>query len=414
MDATNTDATNMDTLTTAIPQSPSLAGRVLEGRWEVIRKLGEGAMGTVYLASQRSVDRTVALKTLRPELADSPEFVQRFLREAQVASALAHPHCVTLHDFGQTADGVLYLVMEYLQGQTLADRLHAGALPLAEVLEICMQIASALSAAHQQHIIHRDLKPENIFLLQMPDHSVFIKVLDFGIAKLMGAGPQMTNAGEVHGTPLFMSPEQCRGLALDGRSDLYSLGCILYYMLTGQLLFYADNPLTVMLSHINEPVPPVSRVATRQDIPPELMNLCMELLRKAPAERPASAPIVRQRLKALLDQFTSGPNPRVETPPRLHASQPAPALAGTAAITATTDPFDALPPLQTPAALTPDADFAAQSLGAPVYNPATKWWMLSLVLVGLIIATGTLAAIGTWLLDGSPDLLPAAPVVAGE
>ena len=165
-----------------------LLGRALDGRWIIEEKLGEGGMGAVYRGHQRSVNRTVAIKTLRPQLVESDEFVNRFFREAQIAANIAHPHCVTILDYGED-DGTLYLAMEFLEGTLLTDRIEAGGLTAKEIIEIGIQTASALSAAHDQNIVHRDLKPDNIYLLEVPGGGTFVKVLDFGIAKLMDDAP---------------------------------------------------------------------------------------------------------------------------------------------------------------------------------------------------------------------------------
>jgi len=159
----------------------SLVGRLLDGRWRIREKFGEGGMGSIYVASQESVDREVVIKTLRTGLSDSEEFTERFWREAKVTTTINHPHCVTILDYGETDDGTLYLAMELLDGEPLADRMERGRIPLGEVLEIGKQIASALAAAHERDIVHRDLKPDNIYLLDISDGSTFVKVLDFGI-----------------------------------------------------------------------------------------------------------------------------------------------------------------------------------------------------------------------------------------
>ncbi len=299
-----------------------LLGKALDGRWVIQERIGEGGMGSVYLASQRSVDRQVAIKTLRPELCNSREFVDRFFREARVASTISHPHCVTILDFGQTDDGTLYLAMEYLEGMPLADRLRHPDLSVREILQICMQISSALAAAHQQNIIHRDLKPDNVFLLSISDGSTFIKVLDFGIAKVLDAEKDMTKTGQVFGTPEYMSPEQCRGDKLDGRSDLYSLGCILYRMLSGHPPFESDTPMAVLVSHASENPPHINEVIQRGDIPDQLTDLCMRLLAKQPDDRPADAQAVRAELEAMMGHTTSGSTPAVRGPASQDESAP--------------------------------------------------------------------------------------------
>lgn len=293
-------------------QQDPLLGRVLEGRWVIEERIGEGGMGSVYLASQRSVDRNVAIKTLKPELCNSREFVDRFFREARVATTINHPHCVTILDFGQTDDGTLYLAMEFLEGMPLTNRLRHPDLDIREIIQICIQISSALAAAHAHKIIHRDLKPDNVFLLSISDGSTFVKVLDFGIAKIADSEDQMTKTGQVFGTPEYMSPEQCRGDKLDGRSDLYSLGCIMYRMLSGHPPFESDTPMAVLVSHVSEQPRDIREVTERSDVPAPLSDLCMQLLSKDADQRPVDAQAVRSRLEDLMAAVShSGPNAAV-------------------------------------------------------------------------------------------------------
>jgi tRNA A-37 threonylcarbamoyl transferase component Bud32 len=291
--------------------SDPLIGRVLDRRWVIEERIGMGGMGAVYLGSQRSVDRKVAIKTLKPELCNSREFVERFFREARVASKISHPNSVTILDFGQTEDDTLFLAMEYLEGAPLTTRLREGNLSVREIIEICIQISSALAAAHDNNIIHRDLKPDNIYLLSISDDSTFIKVLDFGIAKVTDADEKMTQTGQVFGTPEYMSPEQCRGDTVDGRSDLYSLGCILYRMLVGRPPFESDTPMAVLVSHVSEPPQNVREVIERDDIPEPLAALCMQLLAKEAQDRPETAQAVRARLEEILGQNSTAPNSAV-------------------------------------------------------------------------------------------------------
>ncbi|MFU8805516.1 MAG: serine/threonine protein kinase, partial [Bradymonadaceae bacterium] len=252
----------VDGMKLRLPRKPTtdpLLGRVLDGRWIVEKKIGEGGMGAVYLGKQTSVDRQVAIKTLRASLTDNDSFVDRFFREAKIATTINHPHCVTILDFGQADDEeeTLYLAMEFLEGTTLAARMEEP-LRLEQILKIGLQIASALSAAHGAQIVHRDLKPDNIFLLNIAGGGTFVKVLDFGIAKVLGAETQVTQTGQIFGTPDYMSPEQCQGTDVDGRSDLYALGCILYELLGGRPPFRRETPMAVLMAHVFENVEPLS------------------------------------------------------------------------------------------------------------------------------------------------------------
>ena len=282
-----------------VAQRDPMIGRVLDGRWIIDSKIGEGGMGAVYLGRQRSVNRRVAIKTLRAELTDTDEFVDRFFREAQIATTINHPNCVTILDFGQDAeDGLLFLAMEYLEGMPLSDRMVVGeALSLHQALTITDEVAAALEAAHAHGIVHRDLKPDNIFLQQTASSEAHCKLLDFGIAKDSNASTQYTRTGQIFGTPDYMSPEQCGGSELDGRSDLYSLGCILYEMICGQPPFPNANSMATLVAHVTEkPRPPSALDAS---IPEPLEQLVLRLLSKAPEQRPADAATLRQELTAL-------------------------------------------------------------------------------------------------------------------
>jgi tRNA A-37 threonylcarbamoyl transferase component Bud32 len=276
----------------------SMIGRVLEDRWVVERKLGEGGMGAVYLAHQRSMSRSVAVKTLRKELVDSDEFVDRFMREVQVATALSHPHIVTVLDFGQDTDGTLFLVMELLEGEELTQRLARAPMSPQEALRIAIQIASALEAAHGMSIVHRDLKPDNVFMLKMPGGGTFAKVLDFGIAKVLDSESKVTKTGMIFGTPEYMSPEQCKGVGVDHRSDFYALGCMLFEMLGGRTPFRADTPMALLLAHVSSAAPRPSSFGVAID--PNVEDFVMRLLSKEADDRPPSATVVREILEKLL------------------------------------------------------------------------------------------------------------------
>jgi serine/threonine-protein kinase len=290
------DGTELRHIHTASSAQDKMIGRVLDGRWVIEEKIGEGGMGAVYRGQQTSVGRQVAVKTLRGALADTEEYVERFFREANVASTLNHPHCVTIYDFGQdTEDHVLYLAMEYLDGTELSERLHQGSLRLADTLTISIQICSALAAAHRANIVHRDLKPDNIFLVDVPGDELFVKVLDFGIAKNLDAeSTGVTRTGQIFGTPAYMSPEQCQSADVDPRSDLYSLGVILYELVSGQPPFGADTPLKTLLAHVGTPAEPPSKLGF--EVPEGVEAIIMRLLEKDPDKRFDHALEVRDAL----------------------------------------------------------------------------------------------------------------------
>jgi len=275
-----------------------MIGRVVDRRYRVLDRLGAGGMGSVYRALQTSTRREVALKVIRPDVA--ADGTRRFMVEAQTTSALRSVHTVTIFDFGQDEDGLLYLAMELLEGRSLKAVAKGGPLPWERAAHIVSQIAGSLAEAHSKGIIHRDLKPANVFLIDMGGDPDFVKVLDFGIAKLQSGRTGLTGTGMVLGTPLYMAPEQARGQSLDNRADLYALGVVLFQLLVGRPPFVAPEPLAVMMQHLQEPVPSPVEVKPDLQAPDDLLALVAELMAKAPDERPESATVVQERLSALL------------------------------------------------------------------------------------------------------------------
>jgi serine/threonine-protein kinase len=228
-------------------------GRELPGGYRVQHLAGIGGMGRVYLAEQTTLGRTVAVKVIHPHLAGDDHAAGRFITEARASCQLHHPNSIAIYDFGRTDDGQLYLVMEYLRGRDLARVADAeGPLPFARIVDIIGQVLGALDEAHEQSIVHRDLKPENIVLEPVRSGRDFVKVVDYGLAKMKEPAPgaAKTVPGFVCGTPEYMSPEQGRGDKLDGRSDLYSVGVVLYQLLTGRLPFEAETPTRLLLAHL--------------------------------------------------------------------------------------------------------------------------------------------------------------------
>ncbi len=264
------------------------------GNYVVEDKLGAGASATVYRARHRHIARTVAVKILHAHLHHAPEVVARFEAEAQAVSAVRHPHIVELLDFGTTDDGTLYLAMEWLAGRSLADELtQSGPLSIARMRHIVRGIGSALALAHARGIVHRDLKPENIFLVEHDGDPDFVKVLDFGIAKLLHpeAGRALTHAGEIWGTPEYMSPEQCRGATdeIDTRSDIYSLGVIIHELLSGQLPFGATNAGELLIAHAMLPPPSLRSIRSiNPAMPTAIADAVLRALHKDRARRFAS------------------------------------------------------------------------------------------------------------------------------
>ena len=234
-------------------------GSIIDGRYEIVGKLAAGGMGEVYRAQHVELGKAMALKVMLPELSNDPEFVTRFKREAIAASRIGQQNIVDISDFGRTQNGRFYFVMEYLDGMTLSSLIHRqGAQAAERVLNIAAQACRALAAAHAQSIVHRDLKPENIMLLQRPGQPDFVKVLDFGVAKVSAGHGQggHTAVGMVVGTPQYMSPEQAKAVPVDTRSDIYSMGLIIYELLTGRPTFSAETPSMLMVKHVVEAPPP--------------------------------------------------------------------------------------------------------------------------------------------------------------
>ncbi|HEY6808322.1 MAG TPA: serine/threonine-protein kinase [Gemmatimonadales bacterium] len=281
-------ANDGQTLRSASPTA-DLVGQVIADRYHVVKKLGEGGMGQVYLAEHVKMGRRSAIKVMNPSMIHDPDAVARFNREAANASRITHPNVCAVYDFGETPDGVIYLAMEFIEGEPLTDLIQReGALKIHRAFNIFRQVADALQAAHDLGIVHRDLKPDNIMLAKGRDGGDVVKVVDFGIAKAMGgddAGQKVTKTGLVVGTPEFMSPEQLSGDKLDGRSDLYSLALVFYRMLTGKLPFEASTVQETMIKRLtNEPT---KLAAARPDLtfPRGLQEAMDTALARSPVDR---------------------------------------------------------------------------------------------------------------------------------
>ncbi|MFB6265029.1 MAG: protein kinase [Bradymonadaceae bacterium] len=276
-----------------------IEGRIFDETWVVEKRIGGGGMGTVYRGHQLSVDRTVAIKVLRSSLCEDDEHVERFFREAQVASDIDDPRCVTIHDFGQasTQDRALYLAMEYLEGASLRERMRGDDLTLQETLAIGIEVCEALETLHDEQVVHRDLKPENIFLVDEIGEEIFVKLLDFGLAKALDSDQTpVTKSGDIFGTPDFMSPEQCMDEEVDHRADLYALGCILYQIISGRAPFARGARVETLLAHVNEEP---SKLDGPAAIPASFEQAIMRALSKEPADRFQSASQFRQRLETI-------------------------------------------------------------------------------------------------------------------
>jgi serine/threonine protein kinase len=282
------------------------------GRYQVLAPLGKGGMGEVYLAEDSQLGRKVALKLLPSRLTDDKDRLRRFIQEARAASALNHPNIITIHEIGQS-DGTHFIATEFIDGQTLRKRLSLGRLPLTEVLDIAIQISGAIEAAHEAGIIHRDIKPENIMLRR----DGYAKVLDFGLAKLTERSPSSkapadsqigtaiitgTEPGMIMGTVNYMSPEQARGRDVDGRSDVFSLGVVIYEMATGHVPFSGDTGIDVMVSILEKEPPELSYFG--REAPAELQRIVTKALKKGREQRYQTTRDLLLDLKALKEEIT--------------------------------------------------------------------------------------------------------------
>lgn len=268
-----------------------MLGKVLDGRYRLDTLLGFGGMGMVFRATQTAVGREVAVKTLNPALAMAPTFFERFKREAEVASRLKHPNIVTIFDFGKTPDGFCYIAMELLEGESLRQQVrHNGPMSLRRAAACVEQIALGLQHAHKQNVIHRDMKPHNV-LVTTVDGAEYVKVLDFGLVKATEEEDeeQLTSTGQVLGTPQYMPPEQASGEPVDARSDLYSLGAVFHFCLTGSSPYGANSVRKALTAALTQPVPSVASKRRGAPVPHAIENFLRKALAKDPADRYPSA-----------------------------------------------------------------------------------------------------------------------------
>jgi serine/threonine protein kinase len=310
-----------------------MVGRTIS-HYEIIEKLGEGGMGVVYKARDTHLDRFVAIKVLPPEKIADAERKRRFIQEAKSASALNHPNIITIHDIA-TDNGLDFIAMEYVPGKALSQLLTRKGLPLAEALKYAIQIADALAAAHAAGIIHRDLKPGNVMVSGAPERPGFIKVLDFGLAKLTdktdSSDREFTESmhqddtpaseeGSIVGTVSYMSPEQAEGKKVDARSDIFSFGSLLYEMVTGRKAFQGDSMLSTMSAILREGPKPASEIV--EGLPRELERIIMRCLRKSPERRFQAMPDLKVALEELKDESDSGTLSRDPAPQKRYSQRP--------------------------------------------------------------------------------------------
>ncbi len=391
-------------------QTASMVGREVGGRYRILAKLGEGGMGAVFRAEQISLKRKVALKVLRPELSADPGLVRRFNAEAELAAKLNHPNTVTLFDFGQDDDGSLYIAMEFVEGTSLRDVLvRSGPLPAGRLIDICAQVCGSLTDAHGVGIVHRDLKPDNVMLSTRGGVDDVVTVLDFGIAKLRdersdGTSIPMTQQGDLLGTPQYMAPEQIRAEPVDGRTDVYALGAMMYEMVTGRLPFEGPTLMSILSKHLTEaPVPPIER---RRDlgISPALSGLIVECMSKQPDQRPESMQVLGGRLATLKAQLADGGAARpVSMPvPRYHSRPPGVPQTTPADGHAPRTPAPA--PMPAPMPMTPVPHTNAPHAQVPAtHTPVavrggggggSKAWVW--VVMAVVVAGGSAAGVYAW------------------
>jgi serine/threonine protein kinase len=360
-----------------------LIGNVIASQFRILKKLGSGGMGSVFLAEQIEMERKVVVKVLHAELsAQNPVVLERFRREAKAVAQLNHPNIVQVFVFGTAENGQMYLAMEYIDGRDLGQELGHGPLAQTRSLKILDQACAALIEAHGAGIVHRDLKPENIMLTDRHGNPDYVKVLDFGIAKLHDSGdsgsPALTQAGTVFGTPRYMSPEQVRGEPVDARSDIYALGIILYEMLCGRHPFEAVTTIDYLMKHVNEPVPLPSVEFGELEIQPRIENILLKCLEKSSADRYQSVAELQRDVRVALRDFSEA----VRGFPSNSIATPAPKLAAT--------PRNG--PRNEKTGKAGASTYHPPEQGRRKGMPAWVWAVVGLVLVGGIV--GVVLAIG--------------------
>jgi len=391
-----------------------LTGRQF-GPYQIVAPLGEGGMAAVYKAYQPAMERYVALKVLPRQLAQSEEFIARFQREARLLAQLQHPHILPVFDFGQ-ADGFSYIVMPFVQTGTLADLLKKRRVSLPEVLRIMTQVGDALGYAHTRGLIHRDVKPSNVLV----DERGNCLLTDFGLARMAEATSKLTSSGAIMGTPAYMSPEQGAGANVDGRTDLYALGVILYEMVTGRVPYTAETPIAIVFKHIQDPLPPARNLAP--DLPEELELVLLKALAKNPADRYQTA---EDFIQALQGALPAGPASRstpsaslktVISPP----SQPVPQrpVSNLPTMLEPVSKPPSSPPMAAPLNPTPASQPSIRPSSQPKIQPARSgppiWALAGAGIVGLGLIGIILLAVGYNLIRNNAASQPTAslPVAA--
>ena len=364
-------------------------GELIDGRYRITSILGTGGMGSVFRAEHMTIRRPVAVKLLHKEFAEDPTFAKRFEREAFVTGRTSHPNCVNVSDFGKLENGTLYLVMELVDGELLADVLDADTrIEWSRALRIVRHVLRGLAHAHAADVVHRDVKPENVIIVQGESDPDFSKILDFGIAKLVGNSPeagdnQLTRIGTTVGTPTYVAPEQALGQAVDGRADLYSLSVMLYEMIAGTPPFYSEDTLRVLSMHVATPVPPFAERVPDIEVPEAVEALVRKGLEKDRGDRHATAEDYIAAIDAVIGaapvraqtplpvRMDTPPPMRVDTPPPARADTPVPVVA-----TAPTDVAIAPPPAH--------AVSLAMPVG-PTYGSRIKLYASAAAILGVVV-----------------------------
>lgn len=286
------------------------AGKIIAERYFVEQLIGSGGTSVVYKAEHLQLHRPVAIKMLKSHLVADEDSKARIEQEARAVSCLTHPHVVTVFDVGVTDYGEPYIVMEYLQGKSLAEQIaYEKRLPVRRAVRLFIKACGALSHAHKKNVIHRDVKPSNIMLIHTDEDPEFIKLVDFGLAKLRtltGEFQRLTKTGEVFGSPIYMCPEQCTGKKVDHRADVYSMGIVMYECLTGRPPFKAKTTIGTIQKHIREPVPPFQETAPNVVVPEDLQNIVFRALSKAPEDRQQSMEQLKDELELFLANEAAG------------------------------------------------------------------------------------------------------------
>ncbi len=405
-----------------VAQQTYPAGTIIGGRYQVQQVIGIGGFGAVYRCTQLNMNQTVAVKVLRNEHLTSLEHVKRFTREAQSVSRLKHPNTIHIFDFGSHTDGALYVAMEFLEGETLAQRLDDhGQIYWETMVQIAIQVCHSLTEAHATGLVHRDLKPENIMLIPVAGDPNFVKVLDFGIAKMQKdptkpGEASLTEAGMIMGTPTYMAPEQAKGEEVDARADVYALGVLMYEGLTGHPPFQDATAMKVLVAHIKDPVKPFPRRGDPGEPPVELEQVVLQCLEKEPFRRPTSTVQLVDRLM-LSTRRAREANQALANAGEMLTTQ-VEAVASTVSMSGVSSPSSpshpAVAPLPGPAHLGPSRqsdDFSKPSV-ANSPRPEAEDRRAAGPKVPLLVAGGALVAVAAGVAVALAVLGPSSPAPA--